>query len=448
MDRPNFLFLIADDHRFSALSALGTEGVSTPTFDKMMDEGTTLTHAHIMGSTSGAVCMPSRGMLMTGRNLFLTSNPLPTDVPLLPELLWQNGYTTYGGGKWHNRHETFARCFNTGGRVFFGGMSDDQFAVPVFDFDPSGNYDEHTPKIGEEFSTTLFANDVIDFLNGHQPDDDPFFAYVAFMSPHDPRTAPEPYATMYKPDDIQLPPNYMEDHPFDIGVSHIRDEVLARQPRVEAEVRQHIADYYGMISHMDYEIGRILQTLDDKGLRENTIVIYTSDHGLAVGQHGLLGKQNLYDHSMRIPMIIRGPGIDAGKRSDALCYLFDLFPTICERAGIPLPETNEGHSLNALLSGMTNSHRRSIFSAYQPVFGHPDDRPYQRSIRGDRFKLIISHVDSQVTTQLFDMENDPYETKDLRHEYRYGGVVQRLHQRLHEWQQVVHDPVLRDTPQG
>ena len=247
---------------------------------------------------------------------------------------------------------------------------------------------------------------------------------------------------MYNPDEIELPPNYMLEHPFDLGISAIRDEVLAAQPRDDAEVRQHIADYYGMISHMDYEIGRILQTLEDNGLDENTIVIYTSDHGLSVGQHGLLGKQNMYDHSIRIPMIIRGPGIEAGKRSDAMCYLYDLFPTICERAGVPLPETNEGHSLNAVLSGYTESHRQSIFAAYQGVFGHPEDKPYQRMVRGTRFKLIKSYIDDTETTQLFDTIEDPYETRDLHKEHQYHQVVYKLTKRLHEWQVLVRDPLL------
>lgn len=442
MAKPNFLFLIADDHRFSALNALGIEAVSTPTFDKLMDDGTTFTHAHIMGSTSGAVCMPSRGMLMTGRNLFQTPDPLPQETPLLPEWLWQNGYITFGTGKWHNRPETFARSFSTGGKVFFGGMTDDQFAITLNNFDPSRAYDEQVLEIADTFSTTLFADETIAFLSNHQPDDEPFFAYCAFTSPHDPRTAPEPYASMYHADEIELPPNYMHDHPFDLGIRNIRDEVLAAQPRDDAEVRQHIADYYGMISHMDYEIGRILQTVEDKGLADNTIVIYTADHGLSVGQHGLLGKQNLYDHSIRIPMIMRGPDIGVGKRSDALCYLYDLFPTICERAGVALPETNEGYSLNALLNGHTDTHRHSIFAAYQNGFGHPDGKPYQRMVKGDRFKLIQSVLDDTVTTQLFDIQADPYEINDLSVDRQYHHVITNLAKRLRNWQSIVNDPLI------
>ena len=443
MSRPNILFMIADDHRFSAIEALGIEKVKTPTFDLMMAEGTTFTQAHIMGSTSGAVCMPSRGMLMTGRNLFATPDPLPDDAPLLPELLQKNGYTTFATGKWHNRRGSYARAFNSSGKVFFGGM-DDQYAMPVNDFDPSGEYPPEETYIADGFSTTIFADEMIDFLSARQADDDPFFAYIAFTSPHDPRTAPPPYDKMYHPDEIELPPNFMPEHPFDIGIRDIRDEVLADYPRTEQEVRQHIADYYGMISHMDADIGRILDTLDERGLSDDTIVIYTADHGLGVGQHGLMGKQNLYEHSMRIPMILRGPGISAGVSCDALVYLLDMFPTLLERAGVDVPAGQDGHSLNSLLDGLTNKHRRLIFSAYQGVFGNPLGRPWQRSIKDERYKLIKSVLDGAVTWQLFDLREDPWELNNLVGQADYDAVIMGLNKHLRDRQTRVKDPVLKD----
>ena len=444
MTCPNILFMIADDHRFSAIHSLGLEKAATPTLDQLMADGAAFTQAHIMGSTSGAVCMPSRGMLMSGRNLFATPDPLPDDIPLLPELLRQSGYTTFSAGKWHNRRGSFARCFSAAGKTFFGGMSD-QYAVPVHDFDPSGAYDPQRAYIPKGFSTTLFTDDVIDFLNDHQPGDAPFFAYVAYTSPHDPRTPPPPYDAMYSPDEIDLPPNFMAEHPFDLGVRDIRDELLAAYPRTESEIRQHIADYYGMISHMDAEMGRILGTLDDKNLRGDTIVIYTSDHGLGVGQHGLMGKQNLYDHSMRIPLIMHGPGIPAGRQPDTLVYLFDLFPTVCEWAGVPLPESSEGHSLNPILSGLTDQRRRSIFSAYQGVFGPPQGQPCQRSVKDERYKLIQSILAGQVTWQLFDLQADPWETENLVAAPGYGDIVRRLRESLRGWQHRVNDPLLGEV---
>ena len=444
MSRPNILFMIADDHRHSAIGALETEAVSTPIFDQLMAAGACFGQAHIMGSTSGAVCMPSRGMLMTGRNLFDTPDPLPDDIPLLPELLRQNGYTTFGTGKWHNRRGSYARCFSSSGKVFFGGMSD-QYAVPVNDFDPDGVYDPATSYIAEGFSTTVFADEMIEFLKSQESGADPFFAYIAFTSPHDPRTPPAPYDSMYDPDQIELPPNFLPEHLFDIGVRDIRDEVLAAYPRSEAEVKRHIADYYGMISHMDAEIGRILDTLDARGLSDDTIVIYTSDHGLGVGQHGLMGKQNLYDHSMRIPMILRGPGIPAGIRSSALLYLLDLYPTLLEMAEVPVPETCAGHSLSALLSEVTYMHRRQIFSAYQGVFGHPQGKPYQRSIKDERNKLIQTVVDGDVTWQLFDLQADPYERVNLVEEPGYEVLVKRWKKSLQERQLRANDPLLTEA---
>ncbi len=444
MSRPNILFMIADDHRHSAIGALGTEAVSTPTFDQLIADGACFTQAHIMGSTSGAVCMPSRGMLMTGRNLFATPDPLPADAPLLPELLAQNGYQTFATGKWHNRRGSYARAFNSSGKVFFGGMND-QYAMPVNDFDPSGAYDPEDSYIADGFSTTVFADEMIEFLHSRAAQDDPFFAYIAFTSPHDPREAPPPYDRMYAPADIELPPNVMPEHPFDIGIRDIRDEVLADYPRTETEIRQHIADYYGMISHMDADIGRILGALEDKGLSENTIVVYTSDHGLGVGQHGLMGKQNLYDHSMRIPLIMRGPSIPTGYKCDALVYLLDLFPTLLERADVAVPPGQDGYSLNGILGRLTHKHRRSIFSAYQGVFGHPLGRPYQRSIKDDRYKLIQSVLDGRETWQLFDLQADPHELKNLVHDKEYSRLMLKLMKSLKERQARLKDPVLRDN---
>ncbi|MCY3916508.1 MAG: sulfatase-like hydrolase/transferase [Chloroflexi bacterium] len=441
MTRPNFLFMIADDHRHSALGALGEEAVSTPTFDQLIADGTCFTQAHIMGSTSGAVCMPSRGMLMSGCGLFDTPDPLPDDVPLLPELLRANGYTTYGTGKWHNRRGSYARCFGESGKVFFGGMSD-QFAMPVNDFDPAGEYPPEETYIADGYSTTVFSDEMIHFLSERGPaDDEPFFAYIAFTSPHDPRTPPPPFDTMYDAAAIELPPNYLPEHPFDIGVRDIRDELLTGYPRGKDEIKRHIADYYGMISHMDYDIGRILETLDARGLSENTIVVYTSDHGLGVGQHGLMGKQNLYDHSMRIPLIMRGPGLPAGLRSKALLYLLDLYPTLLELAGAPVPDSTAGHSLTALLNEVTYKHRRQIYSAYQGVFGHPAGAPYQRSIKDEGHKLIQTVVDGLMTWQLFDLDADPEEMENLFAYPAHAGLVERLKADLKKRAARFNDPV-------
>ncbi|MBZ0290557.1 MAG: sulfatase-like hydrolase/transferase, partial [Anaerolineae bacterium] len=289
---------------------------------------------------------------------------------------------------------------------------------------------------GEKFSTELFADAAVDFLQSYHSDQ-PFFLYVAFTAPHDPRTPPPDYT--YDPDSLPLPGNFLPQHPFDNGELRVRDEELAAFPRTPAEIRQHIADYYGMISHLDAGVGRILTALAESGHAEDTIVVYTADHGLAVGQHGLMGKQNLYNHSIRIPLILRGPHIPAGQRHDALCYLFDLFPTLCELVDAPLPPSNEGDSLLPLLTGAKATHRASLYHAYQsPVENHDQ---IQRAVRDTRYKLIEYAINGQHTTQLFDLLEDPLETHNLVDDPRYNDRLQALKHLLGQWQHLVDDPL-------
>ncbi len=157
-----------------------------------------------------------------------------------------------------------------------------------------------------------------------------------------------------------------------------------------------------------------------------------------------MGKQNVYEHSLRIPLILRGPGIVAGQRSDALCYLHDLYPTLLERAGCALPETSEGFSLNALLAGQGTRHRRSLFAAWQPDQGHPGAQPHMRSLRGERFKLIESRVSGAARSQLFDLRADPLEMNDLSELRGYQHVMERMRARLRIWQCAAGDPLVSE----
>src|SRR5690606_25798798 len=188
-----------------------------------------------------------------------------------------------------------------------------------------------------------------EFLN-RDMNSQPFFLYLSYTAPHDPRMAPEEFASQYPPDEILLPENFMPEHPFPNGELKIRDENLAPFPRTEENTREHIAAYYAMISHVDAQIGRVLDALDQSGQAENTMIIFAGDNGLAVGQHGLMGKQNLYEHSIRVPLIISGPGIPQGEKRETLCYLLDLFPTLCEFIDIPTPDSVEGVSFAPVIS--------------------------------------------------------------------------------------------------
>ena len=181
----------------------------------------------------------------------------------------------------------------------------------------------------------------------------------------------------------------------------------------------------------DREIGRVLDALEKNGFSDDTIVVYSADHGLAVGSHGLLGKQNLYEHSMGAPLIFKGPGIPANRSSEALVYLLDIFPTLADAVGVTPPDTVEGHSLAPIWRGDTDFTRRSLFTAYEKG---------QRAVLTDRWKLIrYPHINH---TQLFDLDNDPHELRNLAAHPAHASRVNTLMALLESWQRVVDD----DTP--
>ena len=451
--RPNILFFFTDDQRFDTLGALNSPTVITPNLDALLARGTAFTNGYIMGGSSGAVCMPSRAMLMTGRTLYhieRQGQEIPEDHALLGEALRQAGYRTFGTGKWHNGPRAYARSFSDGAEIFFGGMGD-HWNVPACDFDLTGRYEQrihqttdfHTQTVRQwtadhiragVHSSELFADATIDFLRKSRDEEaeshTPFFAYVSFMAPHDPRTMPREYLDLYDPDEVDLPASFMPEHPFDNGELRIRDEVLAAFPRTEAEVRQHIAAYYAMITHADAQIGRVLEALKESGEADNTIVVFAGDNGLAVGRHGLMGKQSCYDHSVHVPLVFAGPGVPRGETRDAFAYLLDIFPTLCDLTGVDLPETVEGRSLVPALRDPAEGVRDHLLFAY---------RHLHRAVRGERYKLIEYVVDGARTTQLFDLVDDPQELRDLSGDPACAGQIEALRGELRHWQSELGD---------
>jgi len=421
--RPNLLFLFSDDQRADTIAAYGNPHIETPHLDRLAREGFSFRRTYCMGSTHPAVCQPSRAMLNSGRSLYRAPLDL-RGVKILPEVLRESGYTTFGTGKWHNGRPSFARGFSEGRAVFFGGMSNHR-RVPVVDLKADGGFTGQ--RIGDHFSSELFADAAIDFIT-RQPADRPFYCYVAFTAPHDPRMPPPPYDQRYRPQEMPLPKNFLPQHPFNNGWMTGRDEALAPWPRTPEVIRAQLADYYGMITHMDAQIGRILAALRFSGQADNTIVVFSSDHGLALGSHGLLGKQNLYDESMHSPLIFWGPGIPKHGSSDALVYLYDLFPTLCGLAGAATPRGIDGQDLGPLWRGEKTSLRNSLFTAYEDV---------QRAVRDDRWKLIRYPKINK--SQLFDLTNDPYEMTDLSSAPEQVATLRRMTGLLRRWQQRVGD---------
>lgn len=235
MKQPNILFILADDQRFDTVHALGNPQIQTPNLDRLVREGTAFTHAHIPGGTNGAVCMPSRAMIHSGRLLFHLDDcgqRIPADQVTLGQCFRQNGYETIGIGKWHNGPDSYARSFSGGDNIFFGGMWD-HWNVPVCGYHPDGVY-RQTANFTPDFfhanhpmpmvcdklnpgrhSTELFTDSAMGFLRRKR--EDPFFLYLSFLAPHDPRTMPEEFRRMYNPEDIALPENFRPE----IGRAHV-----------------------------------------------------------------------------------------------------------------------------------------------------------------------------------------------------------------------------------
>jgi arylsulfatase A-like enzyme len=334
------------------------------------------------------------------------------------------GYRTFWTGKWN----TFGRPADFGidetSRVFKGGMGSHKMT-----------FVEDGKKV-TGFSSELFADAAIRFLKTVSENERPFFATVAFTAPHDPRTPPPLYKQMYDPSTISAPPSFMPVHPFDDGYFNIRDEKLLPRPRDRDEVAEEIAAYYGMITHMDDQIGRILDALDATGKRKNTLIIYLGDHGLALGNHGLLGKMSMYSHSTETPLIIAGPGIPKGEVRDALAYLHDLFPTTCSLAGIPVPDSVEGLDLSPVIRGERKDVRDYIYCANSNL---------QRMVRDQRYKLMRFYRDEKRKMgsnryAFFDLVKDPHELHDLIDAPKHQKRIADFKDRLAEWQERMGDP--------
>lgn len=443
MKKKNVLFLLTDDQRYNTLHAVNCPQISTPNLDRLVREGTCFLNAHIEGGSSGAVCMPSRAMINSGRSLFHIQGEgenIPSEHICMCEQFRNNGYETFGTGKWHNGPPAYARSFTCGDNIFFGGMWD-HWNVPTYSYDPTGEYDNvinfvidsfHSNEVTEmraervlngKHSSELLSETAVSYLKNYHDSntEKPFFLYCAFLAPHDPRTMPDRFRKMYRPEDIALPANFMSQHPFPFGVEGIRDEILANYPRSEQEIKKHIAEYYGMISHLDEQIGNILTTLEEIGELENTIIVMTGDNGLAVGCHGLMGKQNLYEHSIRVPLVLRGPGIPQNALRQQPVYLYDIYPTLCDLNGIAIPDSVEGTSFAPAIADATASAARdAMYFCYTSLI---------RAVKQDGYKLI-EYRNYANRTSLFHLDVDPDELHDLAEDPAYQDRIKSMRETL------------------
>lgn len=436
--RPDIVVILADDLTPDGIHALGNPEVKTPNLDRLVARGTTFTRAHIQGSWTGAVCIASRTMLMTGLPVWRAQSAtkaLADAGRTWPQWMRSAGYATSFTGKWHvpafKPDAVFDRAVHeTPGmpkdkKEWYGRPVEGQ-PDPFVSWDPAqGGFWE-----GGRHWSEVQADDGIELLTAGARGDRPHCLYLAFNAPHDPRQAPKEYLDLYPPGSVATPPGFAEVNPDAQAMQSgpkLRDEALAPTPRTPFAIQAHRREYYAIISHLDAQIGRVLDAIE-RGGADNTWVFFAADNGLAIGRHGLMGKQNMYEHSMRVPLVVAGPGVPQGERRDAPVYMQDLMATALDLAGAPTPEGMAFRSLRPLLADAGAPHRPYLYSAY--VTG-------QRMVTDGAHKLVLYPAVPKAL--LFDLKADPLETKDLAGDPSVRPILRSLFAALLELQKETGD---------
>ena len=448
--KPNILFIFADDMSFETIGASGMLDIDTPNLDRLARRGTTFTHAYNMGAWNGAVCEASRAMLNSGKFLWdaraANMKSLANEKHVWSQRMQDAGYQTYMTGKWHvhvDAHKVFdlARHVRAGMPMqtpagYNRPKNEAAYQAGWKPWDPEqGGFWE-----GGKHWSEVVADDGIDYLQMAAEDDKPFFMYLAFNAAHDPRQSPKEYVDRYPLDRIEVPENFLAEYPYADSIcgKKLRDEKLMPYPRTEYAVKVNRQEYFALITHMDDQIGRILAALEESGKADNTYIFFTADHGLAVGHHGLAGKQNMYEDSVRPPFMIVGPDVTPGLNIETPIYLQDVMPTSLALAdadlkGIDfkslLPILNQ-ETLSDSSTDQSAKHYDSIFGAYMGT---------QRMLMKGNWKLI-SYPTINVT-RLFNLVEDPEEMIDLAGNPEYASTLKRLRSDLESQMDELDDPM-------
>ncbi len=439
--KPNVMFIFSDDQSYEMIGKYGLTEVKTPHLDRLVERGVSFSHCYNMGAWNGAVCVASRAMLNSGCFLNRAEQGVNRH-PHWSELMRDAGYTTYMTGKWH---VPGAPRFDVVKDVR-GGMpnqTDAGYNRPRDAEDYRSGWKPWDTQYegfwkGGRHWTDVVADNTLEFFAQAAQDEKPFFMYLAFNAPHDPRQSPKEFVDMYPLESVRVPENFLPEYPYADAIcgKKLRDERLMPYPRTEYAVKVNRQEYFAIITHMDHHIGRMLEALEKSGRMDNTYIIFTSDHGLAVGRHGLVGKQNMYEHSMRAPFIICGPGIAQGRSIDTPIYLQDAMATVLEIAGVEKPAHVEFKSLLPLLRGNTADHYPSIYGEYTQT---------QRMIRKGDWKLIF-YPKAAKTMRLFNLKQDPLEMNDLIDAPEHAELVQQLRAEFFALQREMGDDLDVDNP--
>lgn len=445
--RPNILLIHSDQHRFDCLGVNGHPVLKTPNLDRLAWEGVNFTHAFC----STPLCAPARISLMHGqwpaRHAAIanpdTEAPRPAieGLPSFSRLLAASGYFMGYVGKWHVHPSQNPLHYG-----FHEWVPEHEYAqwraergIPPWSYRNTW-FGELDPDIGPEGSRLAWGADhVLRMLEQHARDGRPFFVRWDPSEPHLPNIVPEPYCSMYPPEAIPPWPSFPD--PL-VGKPYIQAQ-QRRTWKVDGWVWDDwapiVARYLGELSLLDAHVGRILDTVDRLGLTENTLVIYTTDHGDLCGGHGMIDKLYvMYDDVVRVPLIARWPGhiAPASECAAFVSSSVDLPATFCDAASVPVPETFQGKSLFPLFAGGQDNGRSDIFSAF---YGNQFGLFSQRMVRDRRWKYVWN---ATAEDELYDLASDPGEVTNLACSPVHRDTLARLRLRLVAWMEETHDPIL------
>jgi choline-sulfatase len=439
-DKPNILFIFADDMSYETIGAAGMLDIDTPNLDTLVESGASFSHAYNMGSWGGAVCAASRSMLNSGRFVWRAQEGVRTGVA--EQRMWSQrmqaaGYRTYMSGKWHVPGAEAEDLFDVVKHVRPGmpKQTNAGYNRPKSPEDYAKGWKPWEKKYGGFWEggthwSEVLANDAVEFLETAAQEPSPFFMYLAFNASHDPRQSPKEYIDRYPLERIKLPENFLPKYPYakQIFGLQLRDERLMPFPRTEYAVKVNRQEYFACITYMDEQIGRILQAVKASGKADNTYIVFTADHGLAVGHHGMSGKQNMYDHSVRVPFLVMGPDVKAGSIIDTPIYLQDVMATALDLADAP-GDGIDFKSLLPLLRGEPDEHYSEIYGAYMNK---------QRMITQGDWKLISYPTVNVV--RLFNVKKDPNEMNDLAGNPEYAEKLADMRDELLRLGKLLHEP--------
>ncbi|WPP50055.1 sulfatase family protein [Catalinimonas niigatensis] len=408
VQKPNVIILHTDQWRAQAFGYAGDPNVHTPNIDQLAASS-----AHVSLAVSGMpVCTPHRASLMTGQRplthgLFMNDVQLDTTALTLAKVYANAGYETAYIGKWHLDGSGRSSFIPPGARR--QGFQYWKALECTHDYNHSAYYAGDSPekKFWEGYDAIAQARDAQQYIREHEARESPFLLFLSWGTPHAPyHSAPQKYRDMYAPESLTLHPNV--------------------PPDMEEKVREDLAGYYAHCTALDDMVGEILQTIDSTGIADNTIILFTSDHGDLLGSHRAYKKQQAYEESIRIPMLIRAPQLAVGEYK-ALINSYDIMPTLLGLSGIEIPETVEGQDYSSFLKGEASlPDTATVLSCVQP-FGQWNRFDHGgREYRGLRTLRYTYTRDLKGPWQLFDNQQDPFQMQNLIDDQKYDTLQAAL----------------------